>query len=104
VIHEVAAANEHSMQSSPLINQILGFHSSPEDAGKVFDQIKPKLAVYSHIVLLTSDALFAPPTINDLTMRTKKNYKGALQVGEDLLSIEIGEQVKVFKYTAAGSK
>ena len=27
VIREVAAANEQSMQTSPLINQILGFHT-----------------------------------------------------------------------------
>jgi len=99
IIHEVAAANEYSMQTSPLINQILGFHTSPEDAGKVFDQTKPKLAVYSHIVLLTADASIPPPTINDLITRTKKNYSGALQVGEDLLSIEIDNEVKVHKYT-----
>jgi ribonuclease Z len=104
VIHEVAASNEHSMQTSPLINQILGFHTSPEDAGKVFEQIKPKLAVYSHIVLLTADPSIPPPTSNDLTQRTQKYYKGTLQVGEDLLSIEISDQVKVFKYTGAGSK
>jgi ribonuclease Z len=104
IIHEVAASNEHSMQTSPLINQILGFHTSPEDAGKVFEQIQPKLAVYSHIVLLTADPSIPPPTTNDLIQRTKKYYKGILQVGEDLLSIEISDQVKVFKYTGTGSK
>ena len=104
VIHEVAAANENSMQTSPLINQILGFHSSPEDAGKVFEQINPKLAVYSHIVLLTADPSIPPPAINDLIIRTKKIYSGALQVGEDLLSIEIGDNVKVSKYTIRESK
>jgi len=104
VIHEVAAANENSTQTSLLIKQILGFHTSPEDAGKVFEQIKPKLAVYSHIVLLTANPSIPPPTINDLTIRTQKIYKGPLQVGEDLLSIEIGDKVKVSKYTAIGIK
>ena len=104
VIHEVAAANEHSMQTSPLINQILGFHSSPEDAGKVFEQIKPRLAVYSHIVLLTADPSIPPPTTNDLTIRTQKVYKGALQVGEDLLSIDIDNKVNVTKYKGIENK
>lgn len=104
VIHEVAAANEASMKTSPLINQILGFHSSPEDAGKVFEQINPKLGVYSHIVLLTADPSIPAPTTNDLIIRTQKIYKGALQVGEDLLSIEIGDKVKVTKYAALGGK
>lgn len=104
VIHEVAASQEDSTRNSPLVNQILGFHTSPEDAGKVFEQIKPKLAVYSHIVLLTSDPSVLPPTINDLTIRTQKLYTGALQIGEDLLSIEIGDKVKVSKYITTGSK
>ena len=102
VIHEVAASNEQSMQTSPLINQILGFHTSPEDAGKVFEQIKPKLAVFSHIVLLTADPSIPAPTATDLIPRTQKYYKGKLEVGEDLLSIEISDQVKVFKYTKGG--
>lgn len=97
VVHEVAAANEQSMQKSPLINQILGFHSSPEDAGRVFAQIKPKLAVYSHIVLLTADPSIPPPTVKELIIRTKKNYQGPLQAGEDLLSIDIGDEVKISK-------
>lgn len=104
VIHEVAAANEHSMKTSSLVNQILGFHTSPEDAGKVFEQVKPKLAVYSHIVLLTAEPSIPPPTINELAERTQKIYKGALQVGEDLLSIEIGEKVIVSRYTGTVSK
>lgn len=104
VIHEVAAANEKSMQTSPLINQILGFHTSPEDAGKVFAQIKPRLAVYSHIVLLTADPSIPPPTVNDLVIRTQKVYPGELLVGEDLLSIEIGEKIEVAKYKEGQSK
>ena len=99
VIHEVAAANEAAMKTSPLINQILGFHTSPEEAGKVFEQVKPRLAVYSHIVLLTADPSIPPPGAKDLVTRTQTIYKGALEVGEDLLSIEIGDKINVSKYT-----
>jgi ribonuclease Z len=102
IIHEVAAANGHSMQTSPLINQILGFHTSPEDAGKVFEQTKPKLAVYSHIVLLTAEPSIPPPTMSEVILRTKKIYSGELQAGEDLLSIEVGDKVTVSKYAATG--
>jgi ribonuclease Z len=104
VIHEVAAASEASMQSTPLIKQILGFHTSPEDAGRVFEQVKPKLAVYSHIILLTMDATLPPPTVADLARRTATTYKGPLQIGEDLLTIEIGEQVKVSTFTSSAAK
>ena len=97
IIHEVAAANEQTMQTSPLVNQILGFHTSPEEAGKVFEQTKPKLAVYSHIVLLTAEPSIPPPTMNEVILRTKKTYSGAVEAGEDLLGIEIGDKVIVKK-------
>ncbi len=103
LVHEVAAANEKSMQS-PLIRQILGFHTSPEEAGKIFDKTKPRLAVYSHIVLLTSDPSIPPPTADEVLSRTKTIYKGELQMGEDLLSIEIGDKIKVYRYENATGK
>jgi len=104
VIHEVAAAQIDPTRNTPLVKQILGFHTLPEDAGKIFAQVKPKLAVYSHIVLLTSDPSIAPPSVNDLITRTQKIYDGRLQVGEDLMSIEIGEKVNVTRFVATGNK
>ena len=104
VIHEVAVANEKSMKTSPLINQILGFHTSPEEAGKVFEQVKPRLALYSHIVLLTADASIPPPTVQDLITRTRKVFAGNLEVGQDLMSIEIADTIKVSPYKPADPK
>ncbi len=98
VVHEVAAAQEDSTKNPALIKQILGFHTSPEDAGRVFQQVQPKLAVFSHIVLLSPDPAVPPPTTSELIRRTKKTYNGEVQVGEDLLIIEIGDKVKLVKY------
>ena len=98
VVHEVAAAQEDSTKNPALIKQILGFHTSPEDAGRVFQQVQPKLAVFSHIVLLSPDPAVPPPTTSELMRRTKKTYNGEVQVGEDLLTIEIGDKVKLVKY------
>lgn len=104
IVHEVAAANEKSMQASPLINQILGFHCSPEDAGRVFEQVKPKLAVYYHIVRLSSSPDLPRPTLEEIIQRTRKTYNGPLQMGEDLMSFEIGDSVKVSSYAGPQSK
>lgn len=89
VIHEVAAAKP-DIQSESIAN-ILDLHTTPEEAGKVFSQIQPKLAVYSHIVLLGG----LTEEKADLLERTKKTYEGTVLVGEDLLSIEIGGEVQV---------
>jgi ribonuclease Z len=54
----------------------------------VFTRVKPKLAVYSHIV---------PPDARDLIAHTRKTYSGPLEVGEDLTSIEIGQKIEVHR-------
>jgi len=82
----------------------MGFHTSPEEAGKVFEQVNPKLAVYSHIVLLTKDATIPPPTVAELISRTQKVYKGTLEVGEDLMTITIGDKVAVSRFASHTKK
>ena len=54
----------------------------------MFSRTKPKLAVYSHIVLPTA-------TEQDLIPPTRRTYSGPLEVGEDLMVIEVGENVEV---------
>jgi ribonuclease Z len=90
VIHEVAdpdAFRSTNPSMSPeRMQRILGHHTSPEEAATVFNRVKPKLAVYSHIVPGDTTALVPLP---------RKSYAGPLAVGEDLMSIEIGETVVV---------
>lgn len=89
LIHEVAAARPDD--ESPAIQKILDLHTTPEEAGKVFSEVSPKLAVYSHIVLL--DGL--TDTEANLAVRTSKVYGGQVVIGEDLMSFEIGQDIKV---------
>ena len=49
LVHEVAVASDTLKKSDPRYN-ILAHHTTPEQAAKVFTAVKPKLAVYSHIV------------------------------------------------------
>jgi ribonuclease Z len=90
VIHEVAdpdAFRSTNPSMSPeRMQRILGHHTSPEEAATVFNRVKPKLAVYSHIV---------PGDTTALVPLTRKSYAGPLAVGEDFMSIEIGETVVV---------
>jgi ribonuclease Z len=90
LIHEVIDPDAFRLAnpsaSSERVQSIVGHHTTPEQAGTVFTRVKPKLAVYSHIV---------PPNATDLIALTGKTYSGPLEVGEDLMSIEIGEKVLV---------
>jgi ribonuclease Z len=50
--------------------------------------------VYSHIVLPTA-------TEQDLVPATRKTYAGPLEVGEDLMAIDVGDKVEVRKPSRA---
>jgi ribonuclease Z len=93
LVHEVAMARPELMKES-YIRRIVGHHTTPYDCGRVFAQTRPKLAAFTHVVLLSSAAV-PPPTLDELITDVRKTYAGPLQVGEDLMSFEIGETVTV---------
>jgi ribonuclease Z len=65
-------------------DSIISHHTTAEQAGEIFARVKPRLAVYSHIEGSPS-----------LITKARKNYSGPLEMGEDLMVIEIGDKVEV---------
>jgi ribonuclease Z len=55
LVHEVAWARPELLSKSEAARIIIGLHTTPEDAGTIFTRVKPRLAVYSHVVLVTTD-------------------------------------------------
>lgn len=96
LIHEVAMPAPALMQI-PAMQRIIAHHTTPKEAGIVFDRAKPKLAVYSHIALFGNDRT-AEPSLDDLVAETRQTYGGPLEVGEDLTSFEIGDTVTVHHF------
>lgn len=96
VIHEVALASDELLASSEQFQRIVAHHTTPEEAGIVFAEIGPKLAVYTHLVLLSGPTIPEAP-LSTLIPRTRTNYDGPLVVGEDLMSFDIGETVSISK-------
>jgi len=93
LIHEVCIVRPELL-SNPFIQRVVNHHTSPREAGQVFSLAKPKLAVYSHLVFLASDKV-PRATVDDIVAGTRETYSGPLQVGEDLMSFEIGDTVIV---------
>src|SRR5207247_8215692 len=52
VIHEVAAAKDELLAQDEASRRILENHTTPQQAGTLFERVKPKLAVFTHILLL----------------------------------------------------
>jgi ribonuclease Z len=98
LVHEVASARPELM-NEPYVRRIIGHHTTPREAGLIFAQTKPRLAAFTHIVLLGSERI-PPPTIDDVIAETRQTYDGPLVVGEDLMKFDIGETVSVRRYQA----
>lgn len=90
LIHEVVAPETFQRAGAPpeRAKSVIAHHVTPEQAGEVFSRVKPRLAVYSHIVLPTA-------TEQDLIPPTRKTYSGPLELGEDLMVIEVGDKIEV---------
>jgi ribonuclease Z len=76
------------------VQRIIAHHTVPYDCGRVFAQTRPKLAAYTHLVLVASNTV-PPPTLDDIESETRKTYDGPFVIGEDLMSFEIGDTVTV---------
>jgi ribonuclease Z len=91
LVHEVLAADMlrgASSGNNEFMERVIAHHTTPEQAGEVFTRVQPKLAVYSHIIPINAKA-------EDIIPPTRKTYTGPLEVGEDLMVIDIGDEVTV---------
>lgn len=70
--------------SERLFNAIVAHHTTPEQAADIFRRVAPRLAVFSHA-----------QGAGGLLERTRRTYSGRVEMGEDLMEIEIGEDVAV---------
>ena len=93
LIHEVAIVRPE-LASVPYIQRIMAHHTTAREAGAIFERAKPKLAAYTHLVFLSNQRI-PPASLDDLIAETRQTYGGPLEVGEDLMSFELGETVRV---------
>jgi ribonuclease Z len=87
LVHEVALAPT-DINPSTRGYRAFAHHTTPEQAAEVYSRVKPKLAVYSHIVSLWG------LRDEELTLRTRGLYSGPFEVGEDLMSFVVTDSVR----------
>lgn len=79
--------------SAATVDAIIAHHTTPEQAGTIFQRVAPRLAVYSH----------APNTARVLAL-TRTTYAGRLEGAEDLLTIRIGAEITVEHHAPTASR
>jgi ribonuclease Z len=78
---------------SPMEPTVKIHFTTPEDAGRIFSQAHARMVVYNHIILLGTPQ----PTLEEILSRTRTTYAGPLQIGEDLLHIDIGAAIDTYR-------
>jgi ribonuclease Z len=96
LIHEVACARPELMHDVHF-ERIMSHHTIPRMAGTVFARAKPRLAVYTHFILRSTPEMGAP-TLDDVVAQTRETYSGPIELGEDLMSFEIGDTIAVRRF------
>jgi len=88
LVHEVVFGSPNMTTEQQLITKA---HTLPDQAAQVFAATKPKLAIYSHVIL------FDGVSDDDVLSATRKTYTGRVEMGADLTVIEIGNAVSVLR-------
>jgi ribonuclease Z len=102
LIHEISRSKQDPMLAGPpdelLPNSrmtrgqartIADHHTDGVEAGRVLAQVKPALAVFSHYNVDPAAAL----------LLVRQHYTGAVEFGEDSMTIEIGDRVTIRRFS-----
>jgi ribonuclease Z len=81
----------NSRQTRGEARTIAAHHTDGVEVGKIFDRVKPKLAVLSHYNVDPRATL----------VLVRQNYAGSVEFGEDSMTIEVGDEVSVHRATSA---
>ena len=92
VVSNVAAGTE-AMEKEAWMQPVLAKLMRPKQAAKLFNQTKPRLAVYSHIV---KKGMPGNAGDREILRRTRMaGYRGPLLMGTDRVQIVLGKTVRV---------
>jgi len=94
LIHETQVPAPGDTPEARLANVSLSVHSTPAQVAYVFNQTKPRLGVYSHII---------PPEIGAEELLPMTDYAGEMLVAEDLMTLTIGDEITIGRAEGAGT-
>ncbi|MEJ2115735.1 MAG: MBL fold metallo-hydrolase [Gammaproteobacteria bacterium] len=92
LIHEIMSVKDEILEKYPRLQKIQRYHTNPQQLLKVLNEVKPRAVVLTHVILVGISE-------EDVLQKVKDDYKSEIYMGEDLISIEVGSNIKVIPYT-----
>ena len=92
LVHEIMAVKPKILERNPRLQKIERYHTDPEQLAQVLNSVKPRVAVTTHVILVGVSE-------QQVLEQIQSQYDGELHMGKDLMSIEVGSNVKVIPYS-----
>jgi len=92
LVHEIMSVKGKILEKNPRLQKIQRYHTNPEQLVKILNLVKPRAAVLTHVILVGTDE-------EHVLQEIGQGYDGELNMGEDLMSIEVGSSIKVVPYS-----
>jgi ribonuclease Z len=94
LIHEVIAV-DNALMNNARVQAVVSHHTTALQAGRVFARTQPRLAIFSHVILLGSVKM------EDLAQQATQTWSGPIWAANDLDTVEVGKTIRVLR---AGSE
>tara|TARA_B100000700_G_scaffold319982_1_gene416351 strand:+ start:1023 stop:2036 length:1014 start_codon:yes stop_codon:yes gene_type:complete len=86
LVHETQIPYPGDSKEAKLANVSMIVHSSPEQVAYVFNETRPRLGIYHHII---------PPETTRDELLGMTDYDGRMEVAEDLMTLMIGDEITI---------
>ena len=94
LVHETQIPYPGATKEALLANVSMSVHSTPAQVAHVFNQARPRMGIYSHII---------PPETTRDKLLGMTDYDGIMEVAEDLMTLMIGEEITIGKAKNEGN-
>tara|TARA_B100001113_G_scaffold72365_1_gene56017 strand:+ start:2536 stop:3450 length:915 start_codon:yes stop_codon:yes gene_type:complete len=91
LIHEIAHASEHTLEKFPKAKGVISYHTNINQISKIINQVKPKLTVLNHVLLLDGSS------DEEILKKIKKNTNYDVLIAKDLMTIDLKEEIYIYK-------
>ena len=88
LIHEIMSVNNTILERNPRLQKIQRYHTNIEQLVEVLEGSRPRVAVMTHVIVVGTSE-------DEVLQQVSGRYDGELYMGEDLMSFELGNSIKV---------
>ena len=92
LIHEIFAASKQLLEENPRLQKIERYHTNPNQLIQILNEANPRVTVLTHAIIIGVGE-------DEIIEKIAGQYQGEIYLGEDLMKLRVGSDIKVIPYT-----